>query len=145
MSDENSKYLEQRCDNLEKSLKELTYTVSHDFNAPLRHIREFTKMLTTKYTNTESEDAQRYLRIIHNAVENCEKMIEGLLRVSRANTSEEKPDKINLLGMMSKLKDSITLIRKDTPVNIKYQNLPEIHGCWNLISRATLIALTINC
>lgn len=69
-----------------KELNEFTYIVSHDLNAPFRHIREFTKLLINKIDDRVADDEKEYCQYIQNSVEKAEAMLEALLVYSRLNT-----------------------------------------------------------
>jgi light-regulated signal transduction histidine kinase (bacteriophytochrome) len=66
-----------------KELKSLSYSISHDLKAPLRHIKGFISLLVKKYMNLLPEEGHRYLDNISLSAMNMEKLIDGLLQFSR--------------------------------------------------------------
>lgn len=76
-------------DVLLKEFAEFAYIVSHDLNTPLRHIREFSKLLIEKLGDNLDEEEQSYLDFIESSVHKSQEIINGLLSFSRLNTMIE--------------------------------------------------------
>ncbi|MGB0720276.1 MAG: sensor histidine kinase [Bdellovibrionales bacterium] len=75
--------------NAKKELEEFAYIVSHDLNAPLRHIRSFSNLLIKSMGDKVSDDEREYVRFIENGVIKLEDMLAALLHYSRVNTKTE--------------------------------------------------------
>lgn len=76
---------------LAKSVKELeafNETVSHDLRAPLRHIIEFSKILTTNFGPHLPPEAQHHLLRIEEGAQHMRSMVEDLLRLSQVGHCE---------------------------------------------------------
>lgn len=73
-----------------KELEDFIYIVSHDLNAPLRHIREFGKLLAKKMDDRLSEEEKEYLFYMQDGVNKAETMLGGLLQCSRLSTQAEE-------------------------------------------------------
>jgi len=52
-------------DDVVKDYEEFVYIVSHDFSAPIRHVSEFTRLLTQSLDNI-GEDQQLYIHYIQS-------------------------------------------------------------------------------
>ncbi len=62
------------------------YRVSHDLNAPVRTIVEFSKILSQEHSEKLDADAKQYLSLIVESGQKMQAMLEGLLEYSRLNT-----------------------------------------------------------
>src|ERR1700743_3325200 len=67
-------------------LGQFAYIISHDFNATLRTIVEFSRLLKTEKAAALDEEAQQYLSLIIASGEKAQGMLSGLLDYSRLNT-----------------------------------------------------------
>ena len=78
-----------------KELEGLSYSISHDLRAPIRHIDGFTEMLQRAAQKELSPDNHALLEVIGHSSRLMAKMIEGLLafsRLSRMNLTTETTD-----------------------------------------------------
>ena len=78
-----------------KELESLSYSVSHDLRAPLRHIQGYAEMLGEDAESTLSPEARRYLDVIAGAGREMGELIDDLLsflRMSRAEMRETQVD-----------------------------------------------------
>lgn len=70
-----------------KEFNSFTYIISHDLNAPLRAIVEFSKLLTLEHGSKLDEEGNQYIDIIRQSGEKLQSMVGGLLEYSRLNTA----------------------------------------------------------
>ncbi len=113
---------------LQKEMREFLYTVSHDFNAPLRHIREFTKLLVGNLEPHLGPKERQYAQIIDSSVKKSEAMIDGLLKLSRLNTraqafTECNGDEVVILAL-GRLARAID----DCNADIRTHPIPTLYG-----------------
>ena len=71
----------------QNELDELLYVISHDFKSPIRHIREFSKLLLKEISGKETPKEKEYLNYLIAAGEKADLMLETLLQYSRINSS----------------------------------------------------------
>jgi two-component system sensor histidine kinase/response regulator len=69
-----------------KELEEFTYIVSHDLNAPLRHIKTFGNLLVEGLGDKVSDQEKEYLYYLEKSVHKTEEMLAALLAYSRLNS-----------------------------------------------------------
>ena len=111
-----------------KELDDFTYIVSHDFNAPLRHIRSFGDLLISSLGDKVSDDEREYMHYMKKSVSKAENMLSALLEYSRLN--RDMTTEVFSCGDM--INDAQSLVEKkikETKAQITLSNLPkEIKG-----------------
>src|SRR5665648_877683 len=75
-------------ESVNKELEAFSYSVSHDLQAPLRHITGYISLLVKKYMNLLPEEGRRYLDNISFSATNMGELIDGLLQFSRTGRIE---------------------------------------------------------
>ncbi len=113
--------------NLQKEMEDFTYIVSHDFNAPLRHVREFTKLLMKKIEDKIGEDERKYVRIIDQSIQNSEQMLEGLLQISRLNTNVEPLVEVDCNKIVDNVIVSLSRQINRHDIELSISDMPTIH------------------
>jgi PAS domain S-box-containing protein len=69
-------------------LEAFSYSVSHDLRAPLRSIDGYTALLAERYTGQFDNEGKRLLANVHNSIDKMDRLIKGLLTLSRVGRSE---------------------------------------------------------
>ncbi len=97
-------------------LEEFLYIISHDFNAPLRHIREFTNLLVAKLDDGRLQEREKlYVDYIQDSVKEAEEMLSVLLKYSRLNTTPIEFTEFNLKKLteetLNNYKDKIETLK----------------------------------
>ena len=80
----------------QRELETFSYSISHDLQAPLRHINGFSQALLDDYAGTLDQHAQEYLTRISQAAGKMSQLIEAILQLSRAARSELNRQPVNL-------------------------------------------------
>ncbi len=70
----------------QEKLREFTYLVSHDLNAPLRSIGSFSNILFNEYRDKFAGEGLEYLTLIAGEAKRAQDMLQGLLEYSRLDT-----------------------------------------------------------
>lgn len=95
-----------------RELEAFSYSVSHDLRAPLRAMDGFSLALSEDYADKLDEEGRDYLRRIREASQRMDRLIAGMLALSRMTRSEMHPTVID----MSTLAESIACeIEKSNP------------------------------
>lgn len=97
-------------------LEQFAYRVSHDLNAPLRTIIEFSKILEKKTNDTLDETQKEYLQFILKSGTQMKELIAGILNYSKITGSKIKLKKINVYQLIEKIR------------NLLYNGLNEANG-----------------
>ncbi|MCM8539731.1 MAG: HAMP domain-containing histidine kinase [Lentisphaeraceae bacterium] len=86
MSDELEK-LKEQYHSLQKEFTEFTYIVSHDLSGPIRHFKEFSKLLFDSIEIHMNEDTKQYQYFLNKSIKAVEGKLDVILKLSRVNTS----------------------------------------------------------
>ena len=86
-----------------KELEAFNHSVSHDLRAPLRHIREFSKILTRDFGSSLPPEAQHHLLRIEEGAQRMGLMVEDLLRLSQVGYCELSLRVTDLRSMVDKV------------------------------------------
>ena len=132
---------------LERSNEDLSlfaYVASHDLQEPLRVISSYSQLLSKRYKGKLDEDADKFINYMVSGCSRMESLIEGLLSLSRIDTSKGNSQSIWIKEILQdiksdyqiKIKESFALITWDEMPNI-YANPVQIKTIFqNLISNA---------
>ena len=71
-----------------KDLESFSYSVSHDLRAPLRHIQGYSEALYEDCRERLGEDGLNYLQRLCHAADSMERLIQGLLKLSRVSKQD---------------------------------------------------------
>jgi light-regulated signal transduction histidine kinase (bacteriophytochrome) len=91
--------IKERTAQLESANRELeafSYSVSHDLRAPLRAIKGFSQILIDECDDLSCEESIEYLQRIFNATDKMDRLVTGLLDLSRLDRQQLNPELIEL-------------------------------------------------
>ena len=108
----------------QKELETFAYIVSHDLNAPFRHIREFGKLLVNKLDDKVSDEERTYLQYMEKSIYKAEAMLDALLKYSRLNTQAEEYSLFNCDEMVQSILSEFPTKIEQTQANISISGLP---------------------
>lgn len=114
------------------ALRQFAAIVSHDLQAPLRHISMFAAMLEEEGPN--GPDSEDYIARISSAVLRMQRMIASLLEYSKVAYREVQAipvDGRKLIEEAVKLLESSTTSVRD---HVRHDNLPTVHGDRELLT-----------
>ena len=80
----------------QRDLETFSYSVSHDLQAPLRHIDGFSRALLDDYAAVLDHQAQEYLSRICQAAAKMSQLIDAMQQLARVARSELKRQQVNL-------------------------------------------------
>lgn len=106
-----------------KELEEFSYIVSHDLNAPLRHIKAFSSLLKGEAEGKLSDQEQEYLDHIETSVIRAQGLLAALLEYSRLNTHTEDRTDFDITAAIqkaiSRLEDRIQTQGADISIDVE--------------------------
>jgi PAS domain S-box-containing protein len=102
-----------------RALETFTSSVAHDLRAPVAHVDGFAKALEAAVLRGDADKACHYTkRIVHNA-QLMSQMIDGLLRLSRADRAELDYDCVDCDEVVQEVLDEL-----DKPASVQIQVEP---------------------
>ena len=104
-----------------KELEAFSYSVSHDLRAPLRSIEGFSQVLLEDYQERLDEDGRHHLSRIQNGSKRMGQIIDDLLRMSRIDRTELKPEVLDFSGLCRMVLDNLRSSAPDRQVNVSVQ------------------------
>ena len=110
-------------------LPDFAYAVSHDLQAPLRHISQYTEIMSQAIEEKDSEKMQKANRVLKTSSSKLRQMIDGLLSYSRINTSGKALAPVSLqLALDNALEELETALEADDATVNVTTKLPEVLG-----------------
>jgi signal transduction histidine kinase len=82
-----------------KELESFSYSVSHDLRAPLRHIHGYSEALEEDYRDKLTGEGLKYLQRLRHAADNMDRLILGLLRLSKVSKQGLNINKVYLSSL----------------------------------------------
>lgn len=107
--------------NLNKDLESFSYSISHDLRAPLRSISGFTQIVKEDYESNLDDEGKLYLNKIAGAAVNMEKLIEGILNLSKITRHDLKTQKINLSETADRIVKDYLILNPDKKTNVEIE------------------------
>lgn len=87
----------------EQELQNFVYTVSHDFHAPIRHIKSFLQILVDDHSGSLDDDAQECIAYAMGGAERLQRMLDDLATFSRIETRPVSNERIELGDLVRKV------------------------------------------
>ncbi len=127
--------LEHELNTVKKEFKDFSYIVSHDLNAPLRHIDFFTKRIFNQKNTDSPKDNNEDKDIVINAVDKAKHLLSLVHAFSRLATQENdiKREPIDLQVLVQDVFNNVIEEKKMLGVTFNPVGLPEFMGDKGLI------------
>ena len=95
-------------EDIAKEYQDFAYIVSHDLNAPMRHIRQFTGLLLDGCDQSKlSQDQAQCVDFIYTALDKVEAMQKALLEFSRLNTRLSPFGRVDVAAVIDRVSESV--------------------------------------
>lgn len=130
--------LEYSIDELEaknEDLNEFNYVASHDLQEPLRKMISFGRLLEQELGENASEDATKNLGFIVDAADRMKRLIQDLLKLSRASQEELQFDRVDLNACVDRAIVSLQSRLEETRAQIIRPKLPTVVGNPTLLNQ----------
>lgn len=118
---------------LNEELESFSYSVAHDLKAPLRNINAYSTIILHDYRNDLDVTVLGYIENILSTTKKMTGLIEDLLKLSKVNRSEIKPEKINLTPLALDILNGFQRDQPDRQVEISVATLLSATADPNLI------------
>ncbi|QDT11048.1 sensor histidine kinase [Planctomycetes bacterium K23_9] len=127
-----------------KLFQDFAYAVSHDLQAPLRHLMQFTSILAEDHQNEINADAKMTLGHIGTSVQRLQSMLAALLDYSRIESQGNVFAKVDLGEVLTEVGEAFQPRLSDMGGELQIGDLPSMKGdrtqlyrlFWHLIDNA---------
>jgi PAS domain S-box-containing protein len=123
--------LERRAADLERSnaeLEEFAYIASHDLSEPLRTVSGFVQLLGDRYRGRLDAEADEFIDYAVSGVDRMRRLIEDLLRYSRAGRAETALEPVDLGAVAAAARSALTGAIAESGATVEIDPLPEVFG-----------------
>ncbi len=110
-----------------RELTEISHIISHDLQAPIRHIRFFTRVLSEDL-GTPAPEIARSLALVEEAASDMESMVQNLLLLSRVGTQALSLERVSLETCVAQVLQILAPTVEATNAIVERDPLPEIVG-----------------
>lgn len=108
-------------------LEHFAYIASHDLKQPLRTILNFSELLQNEKEDQLDEEANLFLKFIHESGERLNKMVNDMLDYSVIG-SDSKLEPVSVQAVINTIKKDLHSLINDSEANIIANDLPKILG-----------------
>ncbi|HEY3863193.1 MAG TPA: ATP-binding protein [Verrucomicrobiae bacterium] len=126
-----------------EELHAVSYSLSNDLRAPLRHVLGFMQLLQDDAGPALSEKSLHYLTAIAQSAERMGGLIDGLVSYASLNMAEVRPAEIELDQLVLAVLDDVKDQAADRNINWQIHSLPAVRGDRTLL-RLVLFQLISN-
>jgi PAS domain S-box-containing protein len=126
------------------SLKEFAYSVSHDLRAPLRSIQGFAQVLQEDYTNELDATGIDYLQRIQSATKQLDRLIQDLLQYSQISRAKLQLEPVNLSAVIAEALSQLNAELRQTNAQVSVvEPLPVVWGNHSVLLQV-MVNLVLN-
>lgn len=111
-----------------EDLEQFAYAVSHDLQEPLRKVKSFVELFTSRYRGNLDEKADQFIHYIVDGTERMQKLIQDLLLFSRVSTRGKELSPIDLKVPLESAAANLQLEIEDKQVSLDTGDLPEVYA-----------------
>jgi len=105
-----------------RELEAFAYTVAHDLRAPLRSVASFSDALVEDCGDKLDEVGRDYLRRIVGGSKRMAELIDGILSLSRVNSTELAPRRCDLSSMAHSIIEQLQGLQPERSVRVMIQD-----------------------
>ncbi|MBT0588102.1 PAS domain-containing sensor histidine kinase [Alteromonas oceanisediminis] len=111
-----------------QNLEQFAYIASHDLQEPLRKIRSFGNILSTRYADGLDEKARDYISRMQIAAERMQLLITDLLAFSRVSKQDDGGEFTDLNKTLSIVKDNLGELISEADAVVEVRRLPVVRA-----------------
>lgn len=111
-----------------QGLESFNSMVSHDLRAPLRHMREFSRLLKDSPAASADARARDYAQRIVSAADRMTSLLDGLASFARAGQADLRREPVDLDGLVAEVREELSgdCARRNIVWDVRH--LPVVHG-----------------
>ena len=122
------KRIEEEIKKKSQELEDFVYTVSHDLKSPLISIKGFSELLKSSSQERLGKKGLHQLERIVDNIDEMNRLIGDLLKLSRAGKAVVSPRKFDILNLAKEIVEELNLRFKIKHPKVRYHNLPVIYA-----------------
>ena len=103
----------QQLEDINRELETFSYSVSHDLQAPLRHITAYSELLTANHAEIFDEESRAWLGRIQKSAASMSELIQALLRLAHYTRTELMLAKVDLSAIA---RTQVELLQQEAPL-----------------------------
>lgn len=111
-----------------RELDSLSYTVSHDLRAPLRHVEAFSNLLSQCLAGKLDSSSAEYLAAIMQSSQQMSGLMEGVLSYSRLCRRDVNLTSVNLDQALKAVLQELKLEMEGRAIDLRVDPLPDVEG-----------------
>lgn len=111
-----------------KELADVSYTISHDLRAPLRHVIGFAEMLSARSFSSLDEKSRHYVEVITQSSRKMADQVDGLLVFSQLRRTEVVKIRIDLNKMVGDIVAELANKAEGRRIEWQMGTLPSVLG-----------------
>lgn len=111
-----------------RELDSLSYTVSHDLRAPLRHVEAFSNLLSQCLAGKLDSSSAEYLAAIMQSSQQMSGLMEGVLSYSRLCRRDVNLTSVNLDQALKAVLHELKLEMEGRAIDLRVDALPNVEG-----------------
>ena len=116
-----------------KELEAFSYSVSHDLQAPLRHINGFSEELLSDYSDKLDRQGKVYLDDIVESCRTMSRLIDDLLKLSKMTRGEVKRETVEMSDLANNVVKRLKADEPERKVNIAVEDGVKAEGDLELL------------
>jgi light-regulated signal transduction histidine kinase (bacteriophytochrome) len=113
-------------DEILEEYKKFLSIISHDFSAPLRHLKTFSELLIDSAAEKLNEEEQEYISYITDSVHKLQSMHQDVIALSRLKTHGKDYQQVDSHDLVQEAKNMLQEIISDKNATINIHTLPII-------------------
>lgn len=125
--------LTRQLETANKELESFSYSVSHDLQAPLRAIKGFSQMVLKDTDHGTDAETRRKLGIIQESADKMQRLIEGLLSLSRVGRQGLRLGTIDMNALVKDVWKELETNCPGVPMVLKAGDLAPARGDHTLV------------
>nr|WP_236675903.1 ATP-binding protein [Chryseolinea lacunae] len=128
--------VEKRTSELQRSnedLQQFAHVASHDLKEPVRKFKTFVNRLQEEFSQSIPERGKNYLDKMQQASARMLSMIDGVLRYSSLNESEQTITRVDLNDIIASIETDLEVVIQQKNATITREHLPTVDGAPVLI------------
>jgi light-regulated signal transduction histidine kinase (bacteriophytochrome) len=111
-----------------QELESLSYTVSHDIRAPLRHVEAFAGLLSQSLGGKLDASTTEYLSVITQSAQTMAGLLDGVLAYSRISRRDVNLTSVSLNDAINAVLQELKLEMEGRQVDIRLDALPRVQA-----------------